>query len=119
MGSHSARKQCNVELGIKYMELALENCSHLKQEPLIYKYELANCFCMKLDWKDAVAQFGPLIKEEKFQVRIICALQLAGAFNMSGENQKAQELYVQLQTWQGKKSQFDQTAQRQAKVCYP
>ena len=100
------------------MQDALANCSGLEREPLIFKYELANCYCMKLDWEKAIEQFNPLVKEEKFQVRIICGLQLGGAYMMAGQPQKAFELFQLIQTWPGKKSQFDQIAQRQAKVNY-
>lgn len=68
MGSHCARKQCDIDGGIKFMEDAIENCKTLNASPLIYKYELANCFAMKLNWAEAAKHFEPLINEEKFQV---------------------------------------------------
>ncbi len=70
MGSHCARKQCNVDEGIKYMEVAIENCKSLGVAPLIYKFELANCYCMKMKWADAAVHFEPLVEAEKFQVNI-------------------------------------------------
>jgi len=115
MASHCARKQCNVDSGIKYMEEALANCANLKQEPLIYKYELANCYCMKMDAKKAIEQFAPLVKEEKFQVRIISALQQGTCYMMLGDQKKAHEIFHQLQGFSSKKSHFDVIAQRQAK----
>jgi tetratricopeptide (TPR) repeat protein len=115
MGSHCARKQCNVDLGLKYMEMALQNCSNLKSEPLIYKYELANCYCMKMEFSKAVDQFLPLIKDEKFQVRIISALQLGGCYMMIENQKKSLEIFQQIQVMSSKKSSLDQMAQRQAK----
>lgn len=51
------------------MEAALENSKHLNKSPLIYRYELGNCFCMQLEWKKAIDLWAPLCEEEKFQVK--------------------------------------------------
>lgn len=115
MGSHSARKQCNVDLGIKFLETALSNCKNLPKEPLIYKFELANCYCMKLEWQKAAEQFAPLIKAEKFQVRYLAALQLAACNIMTGQREKAFDLLNATQNFGGKKTSLDSIIQRQAK----
>jgi hypothetical protein len=98
------------------MEDALKNSSNLKTEPLIYKYELANCYAMKMDWPKAIEQFQPLLAHEKFQVRIISGLQLATAYVMIGDQKKALETFTQVVNMNNKKSSIDQMAQRQAKV---
>ena len=49
------------------MEVALENSKTLKP-PLIYRYELANCFCMTLDFKKAAEIYLPLVEVQRFQV---------------------------------------------------
>jgi tetratricopeptide (TPR) repeat protein len=46
MGSHCRRKMCDVDGGVEFMERAIKSCSSLKQAPLIYRYELANCYCV-------------------------------------------------------------------------
>jgi len=115
MGSHCARKQMDVEKGIKLMETALDNSKHLKQPPHIYRYELANCYCMKMEWKKAVELYEPLLELPKFQVRALCALQLAACYIMLGEKDKAKELMIKLQSFAGSKSHFDPIVVRQAK----
>jgi len=93
MGSHCARKQCDVETGIKYMQTAIENCSKLGAQPAIYSYELANCYATKLDWASASPIFEKLIADEKFQVSAMCALQYATMLIMLGQPEKAQEIF--------------------------
>jgi len=115
MGSHCSRKQCNIDDGIKMMEMALENSKNLRQPPLVYRYELANCFCMKLEWKRAIELYLPLIQEAKFQVRVLCALQLAASYIMIGEHEKAIDLFSRIPNLSNKKSGFDQMVARQAK----
>jgi hypothetical protein len=56
------------------MEEALENSKHFSQPPLIYRYELANCYSMKLDWEKAASMFLPLLEEKKFQVSFLLSL---------------------------------------------
>jgi hypothetical protein len=51
------------------MEVALDNSKHFKQPPLIYRYELANCYCINLQWEKAIENYLPLIDAPKFQVR--------------------------------------------------
>jgi tetratricopeptide (TPR) repeat protein len=114
MGSHCARKQCNVDEGIRYMEAAIENCKSLGVAPLIYKYELANCFCMKLKWDVAAAQFEPLVETEKFQVRALCALQLAGCYLMAGQRDKAMALLQRVPSLIKKNSSVDPIVAAQA-----
>jgi len=115
MGSHCARKQCDVEKGIKLMEAALDNSKHLKQPPHIYRYELANCYCMKLEWKKASELYVPLLDLPKFQVRALCGLQLAACYIMMDERDKAMQLMGKLQNLAGAKSHFDPIVIRQAK----
>lgn len=115
MGSHCARKQCDIEKGIKLMEEALDNSKHFKSPPLIYRYELANCYCMKLDWKKASELYLPLIDEPKFQVRIICCLQLGSCYIMMGQKDKAIQVFNKMLTYSGKKSHFDPVVLRQTK----
>jgi len=115
MGSHCARKQCRVEEGIMCMEDALANCKTLKCEPLIYKYELACCFAMKLDYATAAVHFEELIKAEKFQVRAICGLQLATCYQMLGQRDKVVALLQRIPTFASKKSSVDPIVVNQAK----
>jgi len=114
MGSHCARKQCNVDEGIRYMEAAIENCRTLGVAPLIYKYELANCFCMKLKWDVAASNFEPLVETEKFQVRALCGLQLAGSYFMAGQRKKALEMFQRVPTLVKKNSSVDPIVAAQA-----
>jgi len=113
MGSHCARKQCNIEKGIKLMDVALENSKTLKP-PLIYRYELANCYCMTLDFHKAAEIYAPLIDVTQFQVRILCSLQLAGCYVMTGETGKATQLFQKLANT-STKSSLDNIVIRQAK----
>lgn len=115
MGSHCARKQCRIEEGIMCMEDALANCKTLKCEPLIYKYELACCFVMKLDYVTAAVHFEELIKAEKFQVRAICGLQLSTCYQMLGQRDKAVALLQRIPTFASKKSSVDPIVVNQAK----
>jgi len=97
------------------MEQALQTCSNLKKEPLIYKYELANCFCMKLEWARAAEQYTPLINEEKFQVRALTALQLSACYVMLGDRAKAIQILNKIESLISKKAHFDPVVGRQAK----
>lgn len=114
MGSHCARKQCNVEEGIMYMEQAIDNCKTLGASPLIYKYELANCYCMKLRWDVAASHFEPLVNEEKFQVRALCALQLATCYIMMGQRDKAIAMFNRVPSLAKKNSSVDPIVVKQA-----
>jgi len=114
MGSHCARKQCNVDEGIRYMEAAIENCKSLGVAPLIYKFELANCYCMKLKWDVAATNFEPLVESEKFQVRALCALQLAGCYFMVGQRDKAMAMFQRVPTITKKNSSVDPIVAAQA-----
>jgi len=114
MGSHCARKQCNIDEGIRFMEDAIQNCQSLNASPLIYKYELANCFTMKLNWAEAAKHFEPLVEEEKFQVRALCALQLATCYQMMGERDKANAMFSRIQSLTKKNSSVDPIVARQA-----
>jgi len=55
-----------------------------------------------------------LIKEEKFQVRALCALQLAGCCMMLGNKERAYDLFGKLSNF-ASKSSLDQIVVRQAK----
>lgn len=114
MGSHCARKQCNIDEGIKFMEDAIDNCKSLNAAPLIYKYELANCFAMKLNWAEAAKHFEPLANEEKFQVRALCALQLATCYHMMGERDKSTALLTKIPSYVKKNSSVDPIVAHQA-----
>jgi len=97
------------------MEDALANCKTLNCEPLIYKYELACCFVMKLDFATAAAHFEELIKSEKFQVRAICGLQLATCYQMLGQRDKVVALLQRVPSFAGKKSSVDPIVISQSK----
>jgi len=114
MGSHCARKQCNVDEGINYMESAIENCKTLGVSPLIYKYELANCYCMKMKWDIAASHFEPLVEANNFQVRALCALQLAGCYFLMGERAKAQAMFQKVPSIVNKNSSVDPIVAHQA-----
>jgi len=83
--------------------------------PLIYRYELANCYCMKLEWQKASELYLPLIEEPKFQVRIICCLQLGSCYLMMDQKEKAMTVFNRMLTFSGKKSHFDPVVLRQTK----
>lgn len=114
MGSHCARKQCNVEEGITFMLNAIENCNSLGSAPLIYKYELANCYTMSLKWETAAQHFEPLVQEEKFQVRALAALQLASCYFMMGQRDKAIALLQRIPSLAKKNSSVDPIVVHQA-----
>jgi len=115
MGSHCARKQNDIDGGIKLMEVAIENSSHFKQPPLIYRYELANCWCMKMEWSKAADLYLPLTGATTFQVRALCGLQLAGTYMMMGETKKAMDVYGKIPGYINSKSNIDPMVVRQAK----
>jgi len=114
MGSHCARKQCNVDEGIKFMESAIDNCKTLGVSPLIYKYELANCYCMKMKWDVAASHFEPLVDADNFQVRALCALQLASCYFMMGDRAKAQAMFHKVPSFAKKNSSVDPIVSSQA-----
>lgn len=114
MGSHCARKQCNVDEGISFMERAIENCKTLGVSPLIYKYELANCFCMKMKWDVAASHFEPLVEADNFQVRALCALQLASCYYMMGDRAKAAATFQRVPSLAKKNSSVDPIVAQQA-----
>eukprot|EP01116_Phalansterium_solitarium_P011478 TRINITY_DN2716_c0_g1_i1.p1 TRINITY_DN2716_c0_g1~~TRINITY_DN2716_c0_g1_i1.p1 ORF type:complete len:659 (+),score=200.86 TRINITY_DN2716_c0_g1_i1:136-1977(+) len=115
MGSHSARKREDIATGIKRMEEALGNCKSFQRPPLIYQYELANCYCMQLDWQRAAEWYEPLLKEAKFQVRAFGCLQLAAAYHMLGQRDKAMSMLGQVPAMVTKKSFVDSIVVRQSK----
>lgn len=114
MASHCSRKQCNIDEGINFMLVAIDNCKQLNASPLIYKYELANCYAMKLNWPQAVTEFLPLAENEKFQVRALCALQLASCYLMTGDRDKATALFTAMPTYCKKNATVDPIVIRQA-----
>ena len=63
-----------------------------QKEPLIYRYELACCYCMKLEFAKAAEIFVKLIDAENFQVRAICAIQLASCYAVLGETSKKEAI---------------------------
>jgi tetratricopeptide (TPR) repeat protein len=96
------------------MEAAIENCKSLGVSPLIYKYELANCYCMKMKWDIAASHFEPLVEAEKFQVRALCALQLAGCYYLAGHREKAHALFLRVPSLIKKNSSVDPIVAHQA-----
>jgi len=82
---------------------------------LIYKYELANCYTMRLQWEIAVEHFEPLVQEEKFQVRGLCALQLATCYVMTGQKDKATALFNNMPNIAKKNATVDPIAIAQSK----
>ncbi|EGG21321.1 hypothetical protein DFA_01202 [Cavenderia fasciculata] len=114
MASHCYRKQCRVDLGLECMQRAIENCSALPKPPLIYSYELANCYLIKLDWSSAIGIFESLVKEENFQIRALCGLQLAGCYVMMGEPKKAQDAFTKIKDYVKKSSSVDPIILRQS-----
>jgi len=97
------------------MEEALANCKTLNCEPLIYKYELACCYAMKLDWATAASHFEALLTAEQFQVRPLCGLQLAGCYHMLGHPEKAVAVLQRVPSFVNKKSSVDPMMAGQAK----
>ena len=89
MGSHCRRKMCDVDGGVEFMEKAIASCASLKQPPLIYRYELANCYVMKLEFARAVPLYEDLVKVADFQVRVIAAVQLACCYAVLGKQAEA------------------------------
>jgi hypothetical protein len=53
-----------------------------RTDPLIYRYELACCYCMQLEFKKAAEIFKVLVRAENFQVSEMCAHQLISYRNM-------------------------------------
>jgi hypothetical protein len=102
MGSHLRRKQGDVDGGVDFMLRAVHSCKSLQQgncilffskrraffdgsartDPLIYRYELACCYCMQLEFKKAAEIFKVLVRAENFQVSEMCAHQLISYRNM-------------------------------------
>jgi len=116
MGSHCARKRCDVDKGIELMEIALDNCKHFKQPPLIYRYELGNCYCMELKWQKAADMYLPLLDEQRFQVRLFCHLQLGCCYMMMNQKDKATAVWNKALGISSKKgSPYDSVVLRQIK----
>jgi len=70
---------------------------------------------MKFDFAKATELFLPLVKEEKFQVRIVASLQLGACHIMTGEREKGIEIFNKMLTYPGKKGNLDSIILRQAK----
>lgn len=114
MGSHCRRKMCDVDGGVEFMERAIKSCSSLKQAPLIYRYELANCYCMKLDFKAAVPLYEELIKMPDFQVRVIAAVQLACCYATLGRSDDAAKQFKSVDKLLKKPTSLDKQMVRQS-----
>ncbi|KAF2069755.1 hypothetical protein CYY_008931 [Polysphondylium violaceum] len=114
MASHCYRKQCRIDLGVECMERAIANCSNLAKAPLIYKYELAACYCVKTEWNKAIPIFETLIQEENFQIRALCALQLAAAYIINNDKKKGLDLLGKMKLYAKKSSTVDTVIVRQA-----
>jgi len=69
---------------------------------------------MKLNWAEAAKHFEPLVEEEKFQVRALCALQLATCYHMMGEVEKANAMFNRMHSLTKKNSSVDPIVARQA-----
>jgi len=69
---------------------------------------------MKLKWDVAAAHFEPLVEAEKFQVRALCALQLAGCYFLSGQRDKAVAMLQRVPTITKKNSSVDPIVAAQA-----
>ncbi|KYQ93255.1 hypothetical protein DLAC_05909 [Tieghemostelium lacteum] len=114
MASHCYRKQCKIDLGLECMLKAISNCQQLSRAPLIYKYELANCYCMLLNWDEAIKIFEELVAEESFQIRALCALQLASCYVQVGKKKEAMEMFSKIKIYSKKASSIDPIIQRQS-----
>ncbi|EGC33419.1 hypothetical protein DICPUDRAFT_36750, partial [Dictyostelium purpureum] len=114
MGSHCYRKQCKIDMGLQCMEVAISNCNSLSKAPLIYKYELANCYCIKLQWDKAIQVFEELVKEEKFQIRALCSLQLGSCYIINGQKEKGIQSFNNIKNFCKKSSSVDIVINKQA-----
>jgi tetratricopeptide (TPR) repeat protein len=114
MGSHCRRKMCDVDGGVEFMERAIKSCASLKQAPLIYRYELANCLAMKLDFKAAVPLYEELIKMPDFQVRVIAAVQLACCYATLGRHDDANKQFKSVDKLLKKPTSLDKQMAKQS-----
>jgi len=73
------------------------------------------CFVMKLDYATAVTHFEELVNAEKFQVRAVCGIQLAGCYQMLGQKDKALAILQRIPSFAGKKSSVDPVVVNQSK----
>jgi len=69
---------------------------------------------MKMKWDVAATHFEPLVETEKFQVRALCALQLAGCYFLSGHRDKAMAMLQRVPTIIKKNSSVDPIVAAQA-----
>eukprot|EP01133_Synstelium_polycarpum_P004229 gene4229-4933_t len=114
MASHCYRKQCRLSEGLACMERAIDNCRAFPKPPLIYTYELANCYCMRMEWPKAITLFEGLVREENFQIRALCGLQLASCYFILGERQKGMDALGKIKSYAKKSSSVDPIIVRQA-----
>lgn len=82
MGSHCARKMCDIDRGIHHMKKALKHSKDMAKyklvrdftnyflfrPPQMFQYELASCYMMKMDWETASKSFELLVVQPDFQV---------------------------------------------------
>ncbi|GAM21012.1 hypothetical protein SAMD00019534_041870 [Acytostelium subglobosum LB1] len=114
MASHCYRKQCRIEEGLACMVKALDNCATFQRPPLIYSYELANCYVIMLDWPKAIEVFERLVKEESFQIRALCGLQLASCYFACGLRSKGEEALSKVKSFAKRSSSVEPICVRQA-----
>jgi tetratricopeptide (TPR) repeat protein len=69
---------------------------------------------MKLNLSESAKHFEPLVNEEKFQVRALCALQLATCYHMMGEREKSAALFARIPSYVKKNSSVDPIVAHQA-----
>eukprot|EP00732_Lithocolla_globosa_P002541 Lithocolla_globosa_v1_NODE_1686_length_2397_cov_19.598294.p1 type:complete len:583 gc:universal NODE_1686_length_2397_cov_19.598294:320-2068(+) len=107
MNSHLERKRCQVDEGVQMMEKSLQAADSFKNDANFIKYELANCYCMRLEWNKAVEFFMPLTSLKTFHLRAFSHLQLAGCYFMMGESAKGMAILDQVPS-AAQKSSYDQ-----------
>jgi len=69
---------------------------------------------MKMKWDVAASLFEPLVEAANFQVRALCALQLASCYFLMGDRAKAQAMFQKVPQYTKKNSSVDPIVVQQA-----
>lgn len=63
------RKKGLINDAIKSLKGAIESCQKMGLEPNLYIWDLANCYFMNLDWKNAAIELEKIVLQGEKQVK--------------------------------------------------
>lgn len=118
MSAQYEKKNGNGKQAVQYLNDAIKACKAMQIEPNFFMWDLANAHLMCLEWTNAITTLEAIIdatgKKKAFEFNSICTLQLACAYNMTGDEKKALEKLKQVKTFVSNKGRFDRMALRKA-----